>query len=61
MLWRLRQWGMDHVLLGSGYLRMNPRQTPADMIDVIAQFPFTQAEIDLITGDTVVNDWLGLN
>ncbi|MCH7653004.1 MAG: amidohydrolase family protein [Chloroflexi bacterium] len=61
VLWRLRQWGMDHVLLGSGYLRMNPRQTPADMIDVIAQFPFTQAEIDLITGDTVVNDWLGLN
>ena len=60
VLWRLRQWGMDHVLLGSGYLKMDPRQTPAEMIDVIGQFPFTQEEIDLITGDAVVNDWLGI-
>ena len=60
VLWRLRQWGMDHVLLGSGFQKLKSRQTPAEMIDVIGQFPFTQEEIDLITSDAVVNDWLGI-
>ena len=60
VLWRLRQWGMDHVLLGSGYQKLSPRQTPAEMLDVVGRFPFTQEEIDLITSDAVVNDWLGI-
>lgn len=59
MVWRLRKFGLDHVLFGSDYLRSDPTaDTPAAALKALSAYPFTQAEIDLI----LANDgsaWLG--
>jgi predicted TIM-barrel fold metal-dependent hydrolase len=49
IVWQLRQWGLDRVLFGSDYLKIDPTQTPIEALVTLALFPFTQDEIDLIT------------
>lgn len=51
IVWRLRKWGLEHVLFGSDYLLFalgSPQETPAEALETIASYPFTQEEIDLI-------------
>jgi predicted TIM-barrel fold metal-dependent hydrolase len=47
--WRLRKFGLERVFFASDYLGIDPTAiTPADALRVLAQYPFTQEEIDLI-------------
>ena len=48
MVWRLRTWGLDRVFLGSDYVMTQPDQTPAEALETLASYPFTQDEIDTI-------------
>ena len=48
MVWRFRKWGIDHVMFGSDYLQFQPEETPKEALETLAQYPFTQAEIDTI-------------
>lgn len=48
IVWRLRKWGLERVLFGSDYLLVSPRETPAEALETISSYPFTQEEIDLI-------------
>lgn len=48
MVWRLRTWGLDRVLYGSDYLMIEPQATPAEALETLASYPFTQDEIDTI-------------
>ena len=57
IVWRLRKWGMDHVLFGSDYLSVSPQATPSEALEVIGSFPFTQEELDTIL-DNDGSDWL---
>jgi predicted TIM-barrel fold metal-dependent hydrolase len=56
-VWRLRKWGIDHVLFGSDYFAYGG-ETPRQALDILTRYPFTQAELDTI----LTNDgsaWLG--
>jgi predicted TIM-barrel fold metal-dependent hydrolase len=49
IVWRLRKFGLDRIFFGSDYLKIDPTAiTPADTLRVLAQYPFTQDEINLI-------------
>lgn len=49
---RLRRWGIDKVLFASGHLDItNGSQTPAEALDTLSTYPFTQSEIDTIVGN----------
>ena len=49
IVWRLRKFGLERVFFGSDYLEIDPTAiTPADALRVLALYPFTQEEIDLI-------------
>ncbi|PKB61875.1 MAG: hypothetical protein BZY79_01555 [SAR202 cluster bacterium Casp-Chloro-G4] len=46
---RLRRWGIDRVLLASGYVGTgNGSPTPAEALQTLSSYPFTQEEIDTI-------------
>ncbi len=52
IIWRLRQFGLDHVLFGSDYLAADPTaDTPAEALNAMKAYPFTQAELDSILGN----------
>lgn len=55
----LRKWGIDHVLFGSDYFRLDYEETPRDTLRTLARYPFTQAEINTILSNDG-SDWLGL-
>jgi predicted TIM-barrel fold metal-dependent hydrolase len=57
MVWRLRKWGIDHVLFGSDYFGYGG-ETPREALDVLTRYPFTQAELDTILGNDG-SEWLG--
>lgn len=57
MVWRLRQWGIDHVLFGSDYLSVAPVETPQEALETLARYPFTQEEVDIITSNNA-SAWL---
>lgn len=48
IVWRLRKFGIEHVFLGSDYLSIAPVQTPAEALETLAKYPFTQQEIRTI-------------
>ena len=48
VVWRLRKWGLEHVLFASDYLLVSPQETPSEALDTIASYPFTQEELDMI-------------
>ncbi|MGE0632254.1 MAG: amidohydrolase family protein [Pseudobdellovibrionaceae bacterium] len=45
LVWHLRQFGIDRVLMGSDY----PAFTPIDTLNALRKLPFTEAEITAIT------------
>jgi predicted TIM-barrel fold metal-dependent hydrolase len=47
IVWRLRKWGVHHVLFGSDYFAY-VGETPQQTLDILARFPFTQDELDTI-------------
>ncbi len=57
MVWRLRKWGIDHVLFGSDYFAYGG-ETPRQALDVLTRYPFTQAELDTILANDG-SEWLG--
>jgi len=58
MVWHLRKWGLEHVFFGSDYLWIAPAETPKEALETLAQYPFTQEEIDLILSNDA-SAWLG--
>ena len=48
MVWRFRRWGIDRVLFGSDYLKVQPEETPAEALQTLSRYPFTQEEINTI-------------
>jgi predicted TIM-barrel fold metal-dependent hydrolase len=57
MVWRLRKWGLERVLFASDYLLLSPDATPAEALEIISSYPFTQTEIDLILSNDA-SAWL---
>jgi len=57
MVWCLRKWGLERVLLASDYLLLFPHATPAEALEIISSYPFTQEEIDTIL-DNDASAWL---
>lgn len=57
IVWRLRKWGLERVFFGSDYLAVAPAETPQQALETLSQYPFTQDEIDLITGNDA-SAWL---
>jgi predicted TIM-barrel fold metal-dependent hydrolase len=57
IVWRLRKWGIDHVLFGSDYFVLDG-ETPAETLAILTQYPFTQAELDTILSNDG-SAWLG--
>ena len=57
MVWRLRKWGLERVLFASDYLPVFPDATPAESLETISSYPFTQTEIDLILSNDA-SAWL---
>lgn len=51
MVWRLRTWGLERVFYASDYLMLQPQATPAEALETLASYPFTQDEIDTILGN----------
>lgn len=54
IVWRLRQWGIEHVLFGSDYFVFDDGPTAADpesALETLTRYPFTQAELDTILGN----------
>ncbi len=52
IVWRLRQFGLDHVLFGSDYLAVDPSaDTAAEALEAVSAYPFTRAELDSILGN----------
>jgi len=47
IVWRLRKWGIPHVLFGSDYYAYIG-ETPQQTLDILARYPFTQDELDTI-------------
>lgn len=59
IVWRLRKFGLDHVLFGSDYLATDPTaDTPGEALKAVSAYPFTQAELDSILGNDG-SAWLG--
>jgi predicted TIM-barrel fold metal-dependent hydrolase len=58
IVWRFRKWGIERVLLGSDYLKLEPEETPGEAIETLRQYPFTQAELDTILSNDG-SRWLG--
>lgn len=48
IVWLLRKWGLERVLFASDYLSIAPQETPAEALETIASYPFTQEELDSI-------------
>ena len=57
MVWRLREFGLERVFFGSDYLMVSPVATPNEALETLTKYPFTQAEVDLITSNDGSN-WL---
>lgn len=57
MVWRLRKWGIDHVLFGSDYFVLFG-ETPLQALETLTKYPFTQAELDTILSNDG-SAWLG--
>jgi predicted TIM-barrel fold metal-dependent hydrolase len=57
MVWRLRKWGIDHVLFGSDYFAFFG-DTPLQALETLTKYPFTQQELDTILANDGA-DWLG--
>jgi hypothetical protein len=57
MVWRLRKWGIDHVLFGSDYFVLFG-DTPKEALATLTKYPFTQAELDTILSNDG-SAWLG--
>jgi hypothetical protein len=57
MVWRLRKWGIGHVLFGSDYFAFFG-DTPQQTLEILTKFPFTQAELDTILSNDG-SAWLG--
>jgi predicted TIM-barrel fold metal-dependent hydrolase len=52
IVWQLRAWGLDRVMIGSNYRTTAPEgETPASMLEALTQFPFTQEEVDQLTSN----------
>jgi predicted TIM-barrel fold metal-dependent hydrolase len=45
IVWRLREWGIDHVLFGSDYDFADPVETPAEALATLRSYPFTPEEL----------------
>ncbi len=58
IVWQLRTWGIDRVLVGSDYLKFQPEETPAEALETLTRFPFTQQELDTLL-DNDASAWLG--
>ena len=58
IVWRLRKWGIDHVLFGSDYFVFFG-ETPQQTLDILTQYPFTQQELDTILNNDG-HEWLGM-
>ncbi len=56
LVWRLRKWGIGHVLFGSDYF-VHYGQTPAEAQETLTRFPFTQEELDTILANDG-SEWL---
>lgn len=48
MVWRFRKWGIERVLLGSDYIQFQPEETPAEAIETLKRYPFTDDELKTI-------------
>ena len=57
MVWRLRKWGIDHVLFGSDYFAFFG-DTPTEALATLTKYPFTQQELDTILSNDG-SGWLG--
>jgi predicted TIM-barrel fold metal-dependent hydrolase len=57
IVWRFRKWGIENVLFGSDYFVFFG-ETPAETLDILRQYPFTQEEIDTILSNDG-SAWLG--
>ncbi len=57
IVWRFRKWGIDHVLFGSDYFALFG-ETPRQTLEILAQYPFTQEELDTILNNDGAG-WLG--
>jgi predicted TIM-barrel fold metal-dependent hydrolase len=57
IVWRLRKWGIERVLFGSDYFAF-VGETPAETLEILTLYPFTQAEFDTILGNDG-SAWLG--
>jgi len=57
MVWRLRKWGIDHVLFGSDYFTLFGA-TPKEALTTLTKYPFTQAELDTILSNDG-STWIG--
>jgi len=57
IVWNLRRWGLDQVFFGSDYLMVAAVETPKKALETLAQYPFTQEEIDLILSNDA-SAWL---
>jgi predicted TIM-barrel fold metal-dependent hydrolase len=47
IVWRLRKWGIAHVLFGSDYFAYDGA-TPKQALATLTSYPFTRAELDTI-------------
>jgi uncharacterized protein len=57
MVWRLRKWGIGHVLFGSDYFTFFG-DTPKEAMTALTKFPFTPTELDTILNNDG-SEWLG--
>jgi predicted TIM-barrel fold metal-dependent hydrolase len=57
IVWRLRKWGIERVLLASDYLKLAYPETPKEAVETLTRYPFTQEEIDMITNNDA-STWL---
>jgi predicted TIM-barrel fold metal-dependent hydrolase len=57
LVWRLRKWGIGHVLFGSDYFAADGA-TPREALETLTLYPFTQDELDTILSNDG-SDWLG--
>jgi hypothetical protein len=57
LVWRLRKWGIDHVLFGSDYFAFDGA-TPKESLQTLTAYPFTQEELDTILSNDG-SEWFG--
>lgn len=58
IVWRLRTWGLDHVLFASDYDYAGSAEPPAAALATLRSYPFTAAELDTILANAG-SAWLG--